>query len=1044
MADSMMDRREFVVLAGVGGATAAARAAGLAPIAGPFRRQQAGDHFVPADKKLAGEWVEALFARGESSWYAGDDLRTIGMPVGGICAGQVYLTGDGRLTCWDIFNRNQNTGYGAVNYQPGRGPEQTVEDGRIVPVAPLDQGFAVRVRSGGRTVDRTLDRHGFPGVRFCGEYPIGRVEYADGSLPVDIRLEAFSPFVPLDTANSALPATVMRYTVRNTSAAAAEVTIAGWLENAVARYTGPAFASRVLRRNVPVRSADLIGFVATVEDVAAAGRPERPPIVFADFEGEGYGDWTVQGEAFGQAPARGTLPDQSPVSGFEGRGLVNTFLGGDAPQGALRSRAFTIERPYIGFVIGGGGHAGRTCVNLIVEASIVRTATGRNRERLDPVNWDVTDLLGREARIEIVDAESGGWGHVNVDRIEFRDGPMVRDPGPLERWPDYGSMCLAVMGEGHCRPSIAAGPVAAALFDGTDDAPAKPVRQPLRGAVGRTMTLAPGEEAGVTFIVAWWMPNMYREETLVGNRYAERFDGAGAVAAYLAAHLDRLTEQTRLWHRTWYDSTLPHWLLDRLHSTVANLATTTCQWWTNGRFWAWEGAGCCHGTCGHVWNYAHALARLFPDLERSAREMQDFAPGVGFHPETGAIGFRGEGWTLWAGDAQGGYVLKAYREHQISPDDGFLRRNWPAIRKATEFLMGQDGNADGLIEGRQHQTYDENYYGANTMVGSLYLGALRAAQAMATEVGDDAFAAECGRVFEAGRRRSVALLFNGEYFIQAVDLEQHPEWQYGDGCLADQLFGQGWAHQVALGYLYPRDAVASALRSIWTYNWAPDVGPQNGAHEPERWFAYPGEAGLFTCTWPRGRHLGPRSTRYRDEIWTGIEYQVAGHMAWEGMVTEVLAICRGVHERYHPASHNPWNEIECGDHYARALASWGVLLGLSGFAYHGPRGRIGFAPRITPDDFRCAFTAAEGWGSLRQRRAGRTQTNELAVRWGRLRLRSVALELPERVVASDVTVTLDDVPIESATEQEDGRVTVTTGQETIVPAGGVLRVRLSW
>ena len=114
---------------------------------------------------------------------------------------------------------------------------------------------------------------------------------------------------------------------------------------------------------------------------------------------------------------------------------------------------------------------------------------------------------------------------------------------------------------------------------------------------------------------------------------------------------------------------------------------------------------------------------------------------------------------------------------------------------------------------------------------------------------------------------------------------------------------------------------------------------------------------------PRAPHLA-EGVRYKNEVWTGIEYQVAGNMAWEGMVTEALAICRGVHERYHPSKHNPWNEIECGDHYARGMASYGVFLGLCGFEYHGPKGHLGFAPRITPDDFRAAFTAAEGWGTI--------------------------------------------------------------------------------
>jgi len=361
-----------------------------------------------------------------------------------------------------------------------------------------------------------------------------------------------------------------------------------------------------------------------------------------------------------------------------------------------------------------------------------------------------------------------------------------------------------------------------------------------------------------------------------------------------------------------------------------------------------------------------------------------------------------------------------------------------------QFLIDQDGDGDGLIEGRQPQTYDQDFYGPNTMVGSLYLGALRAAEAMATEAGDAAFAATCRRIADAGRDNSVRELFNGEYFVQRVDLKQHPDWQYGDGCLAEQVFGQGWAHQVALGYLYPRATVVSALRSIWKYSWAPDVGPQNKAHDPERWFAYPGEAGLFECTWPKSRHLGPRSTEYRDEVWTGSEYQVAGHMAWEGMLTEALAICRGVHERYHPSRHNPWNEIECGDHYARAMASWGVLIALSGFEYHGPKGHIGFAPRLAPEHFRSAFTAALGWGTLSQSRTGRAQTDEIAVRFGRVRVVTIALELPERARLGGATVTVAGHPVGASAKQEGRRVTVSLAREAVVEAGGALSVALHW
>ena len=219
-----------------------------------------------------------------------------------------------------------------------------------------------------------------------------------------------------------------------------------------------------------------------------------------------------------------------------------------------------------------------------------------------------------------------------------------------------------------------------------------------------------------------------------------------------------------------------------------------------------------------------------------------------------------------------------------------------------------------------------------------------------------------------------------------------------------------------------------ALRSIWKYNWAPDVGPHNEAHPPERWFALPGEAGLFTCTWPKSPYL-KEGVLYREEVWTGIEYQVAGHMVWEDMVTEALAICRGVHERYHPAKHNPFNEIECGDHYARAMASWGVFTALAGFEYHGPQGHIGFAPRITPENFRAAFTAAEGWGSFTQTRTADVQREQIDLRWGQLRLTSLAFSVPRGWKTVETRVLLTGTAIDHNPVLRDGRLEIELSQE---------------
>ncbi|MHB8953403.1 MAG: GH116 family glycosyl hydrolase [Pirellulaceae bacterium] len=1021
-----LQRRTFIQLAGLG---AAALTAGTkSATAGPFTADDLIDHCVPVDKRLSPDWLRTLTERGEPTWYRGADLITIGMPVGGIGAGQLYVTGDGRLVHWDIFNL-KSPGY---LYPPEP----------VAPIQGVDQGFAIQLQQEDQTQTQALDIHSFPNVAFRGQYPIATVKYEKDDCPASVSLDAFSPFIPLNAEDSTLPATVMQYTVKNISDKPLQGVLAGWLQNAVCLESGGTEQGDLINTK---RSDDQITTIVCSARPSDRSVPERPVIVLADFEKKGYDNWRTEGQAFGTAPASGTLPSQNRVEGFQGQGLVNTYLGGDAPFGTLSSQPFEINRHFLSFLIGGGNHAGRTCMNLLVDGQVVRTATGKAAEQLEWHNWNVRELEGKQARLEIVDAESGPWGHINIDQIELTDRPRTARTGPLIEQPDFGTMSISVLSpaaKALATCSLPSGELPAHLFDGhqlaAEGEATVPFGTRLRGAVGQAFDLAPGATATIRFVVAWCFPNRPQS----GHYYASRFTDATEVAEYVGAHIDRLAGDTALWVQTYYDATLPYWLLDRLHSTVSTLATSTCEIWKNGRFWAYEGVRCCHGTCGHVWNYEHAMARLFPQLERTVREMQDFNTDVGMVADTGMIRFRGDWPDFWCGDAQTGYILKAYREHQTCADDTFLKRNWPQIRKALEFLFQQDANDDGVIEGEQHNTYDINFYGPNPMIGILYLGALRAGEELAKESGDAALAERCHTIFQAGRRYCTEKLFDGEYYVQLVDLRQHPKYQYANGCLSDQLFGQGWAHQLGLNYILPRQDVQRTLESIWKYNWAPDIAPQNEEHPPQRWFAYPGEAGLFTCTWPKSKHLGPESVLYRDEIWTGIEYQVAGHMAWEGMLTEALAMCRAVHERYHPAKHNPWNEIECGDHYARGMASWSVLTGLAGFEYHGPKQHIGFAPRLHPQAFRSSYTAAEAWGSLDQKRSGDLQTNRIEVCWGALSVKTLAFALPpgRQVRACQVTVEANQPA--TTIVQEGTRVLINLTEPIRVARGESIMVQL--
>jgi fructan beta-fructosidase len=179
-------------------------------------------------------------------------------------------------------------------------------------------------------------------------------------------------------------------------------------------------------------------------------------ILIADFEGTTYGNWKVTGEAFGPGPARGTLPGQMTVEGFKGKGLVNSFFKGDGTTGTLTSPEITIERDFITFLIGGGGHRGKTCMNLLVNGEVVLSATGPNTEPggsefLNWENWDVKKYQGKKAVLQIVDEASGGWGHLNVDHLVQSDTPAKKVAGPPQRGgqppPSQNARELAITGK---------------------------------------------------------------------------------------------------------------------------------------------------------------------------------------------------------------------------------------------------------------------------------------------------------------------------------------------------------------------------------------------------------------------------------------------------------------------------------------------------------------------------------------------------------------------------------------------------------------------
>jgi uncharacterized protein (DUF608 family) len=538
------------------------------------------------------------------------------------------------------------------------------------------------------------------------------------------------------------------------------------------------------------------------------------------------------------------------------------------------------------------------------------------------------------------------------------------------------------------------------------------------GALCLNRTIAAGAHADFTFLLAWHFPNRTPrrcgwnapkgdEDTLIGNHYTTRFPNAWAAAEYAATHLDALERKTRRFAAALRESTIPAVVKDAAGANLSTLVTPVCFRTADGEFHGFEGAndraGCCHGSCTHVWNYETATAHLFPTFARSLR-----AVSFGYDLDSaGALHFRENLphkqplWGFAAADGTMGQIMHAYLDWKLSGDLDWLRGIWPGVKRALEFAWipgGWDADRDGVLEGVQHNTYDVEFYGPNPMCGIYYLGALRAGEEMARATGDAAAAVEYRRLFENGRQWIDANLFNGEYYTQQIrgvakdkiaaslrsdmgsDDTEKPQYQVGAGCLLDQLVGQYMAEVAGLGPLVSPDHIHKTLESIYRYNYKRTL---TGHNTVQRTYALNDEAALVICDY--GKAERPRIPfPYYAEAWTGLEYLAAAHMIYAGMTAQGVECVRNTRARHDGEKRNPWNEPECGHHYARAMSAWSTLLAIGGFRYHGGERAITIKAVA---GHRCFWSTATAWGTFHVTAAGVT----LHVDHGTLECRTLAL-----------------------------------------------------
>ncbi len=600
-----------------------------------------------------------------------------------------------------------------------------------------------------------------------------------------------------------------------------------------------------------------------------------------------------------------------------------------------------------------------------------------------------------------------------------------------------------------------------ATVSGPEAAGPSPDGQTINGALAAPFTLGPGEQRTISFVLAWHFPSVTATPGHRGNRYAGWWADALAVVNDVTDRLDELTRHTHLYNETLYASNLPWWLLDRISSQVAILSTQTCNWDDKGFFYAWEGcnaaSGCCAGNATHVWGYAQAHARLFPAIGRAMREED----AASLRPD-GMLSVRFN-TPFPAFDGQCHFVISAYREHLLSTDARWLTGLWPRVKQAMDYAIirwdaagtpsaveGKNGGIpDGMIHGPQH-AMDGDQSGTSSWLGGMYLGALAAAEKMAIVIGDAASARYYRAILDRGSANQDKALFNGEYFIQVPD--NPPLQDYLTGCYIDQLLGQWLARQFGCGWFYPAGHVATAMSSLFRYNFRPDF---HGIPQRPRKFVDDNDAGMVQCTWPKGGRPGSHMKNeigYADEVMSGFEYAAAGLMVLCGLLREAFTVLHAASDRYDGRlrtglsgarqgnaawgySGNPFGDDECGKFYARAMSIWSILLACQGFEYDGPGQRIGFAPIWRPEDHTSFFTAAEGWGVYSQTREAKAQHHRIELKYGQLNVQQMMCEVPKFQKVEAIRVQVQGAEISTRFAVHEGHVSVSLPQPITLKSG---------
>jgi len=855
-------RREFLV-AGSSAALAAVTSTVNAEIDAPGMEAS-----VVTEQESTPYASEVLFENAPQRTFSGDKATQVAMPLGGIGAGAICLNGHGGLQDFSIRERPETTALPVV--YTCNSPEAAFAVLHI----KGDSGVT-RLVEGPFPVSKIFDQglqgvglcragfEGFPRFTECifkGEYPFGEVQLSDSSVPLEVELTGWNPFIPLDDKNSGIPCAILEYTLRNKSPKPVEYEFSYHLSHL----------------------------------------------------------------------APGCKPDQA--------GSINTVIPG---KGIFLHNS---EDP-------NAEAFGSACLTVIGDQPRIKGMWLRSQWRFD--------------------ALTALWREVSAGKFTANEGSNSVDTA--------GRNGASILLEGR---------------------------------------LAPGESRTYPIVISWHFPNCYLQaggkqtvdvQGTIGCRsiaeglpplwrpyYASVWKDAREVALYVEREYVSLRTRTVKFKEAIFSSTIPPYVLDAISANLAILKAPTVLREENGNIWGWEGCfpdnGSCHGSCTHVWNYAQAFPHLYPQLERTLRELE-LGRSMDEH---GHVTFRGaipdgpvDHGGPAAADGQLGGIMKVYRDWQISGDSDWLRKMYPLVKRSLDYCIGawDPDRRGGLVE-PHHNTYDIWFWGADGMCTSIYLGALSAMARMGEAVGEQSDAAFYADLAKRCAQFMDEELFNGEYYQQKIQYQglrdnsfansvanvddkssemqqllkrEGPRYQYGSGCLSDGVIGAWMARTYGIETPLARKNVHSTLQAIFKHNFKTDLSGHANAQRPG--YALGREPGLLLCSWPRG-DKPTLPFVYSDEVWTGIEYQVASHLIQEGLVNEGLTIVKALRSRYDGRTRNPWNEYECGNWYARAMASYSLFGALSGFRYSAVDRTLWFGPRLNIRPFKSFFSTTSGFGTI--------------------------------------------------------------------------------